>query len=965
MTHHLKHALLLLLLSLANLAAQAQSYVSFERKAAYLPLVAAGKSLPLLVSTDDYPGVVRAATDLQQDLASVTGQRPALLRQAAQAKGAAIVIIGTIGRSPLIAALIKQQKLDVSGVRGKWESSVTQVVANPLPGVAQALVIAGSDRRGTIYGIYELSQQAGVSPWYWWADVPVAHHAAVYVRPGRYLIHEPAVKYRGIFINDEAPAFSGWAKAKFGGANHQVYEHMFELILRLRGNYLWPAMWGNAFNDDDKLNPVKAEEYGIVMGTSHHEPMDRAQQEWKRYGKGEWNYETNAPALREFWKKGIENMGTKETLVTLGMRGDGDVPMAAGTNIKLLESIVHDQRQILTEVTGKPLSQTPQLWALYTEVQQYYDQGMRVPDDVTLLLCDDNYGNTRRLPRPDAPKRSGGYGLYYHYDFNGGPWSYKWINTNQITKVWEQLNQAYTHGVDRIWIMNVGDLKPMEFPISFYFKYAWDPSQLPEAKLPEFARQWAGRQFGPEFAQPIGDLLTTYSDYNGIRKPELLSSNTFSLTSYQEFEQHVARYHQLRTEAEAVNTRLPPAARDAYFETVLHPVQAITNLLDLHLALAKNKWYAAQGRAATATTAAEVKQFYAQDSLLSSYYNHTLAGGKWEHMMDQTHVFYKNWRGPDREVLPTTLSVALPPAPEMAVAVEGSADWWPQATTPAVLPQLNGWQRQPHYLEVFNRGQGTVAYTATSPVPWLKIDRPSGTVAQQERLWVSVDWAAAPAGRQQVPLTLTSPAGQRITVQVPVDNSLTASELKGAGHVAGDGYVSIAADHYTQAIHPGNTSWQVLNHYGRTSTGVTLLPTTAGRQTATATAPHLEYRVYLPEAGPVNLLAYVAPTIDFHNDGGLTYAVAFDDEAPQLVNISAKKPGETVANDNSEKAMMDNIKINQTTHQLATKGAHTLKFWVITPGVVLQKLVIDAGGLRPSYLGPPESYRADQARATE
>ena len=305
-------------------------------------------------------------------------------------------------------------------------------------------------------------------------------------------------------------------------------------------------------------------------------------------------------------------------------------------------------------------------------------------------------------------------------------------------------------------------------------------------------------------------------------------------------------------------------------------------------------------RAATITTAAEVKQFYDQDSLLSHYYNHTLAGGKWDHMMDQPHVFYNGWRGPDREVMPKTMRVTLPPAPEMAVAVEGSADWWPQATTPA--------------------------------------------------------------GRQQVPLTLTGPGGQRITVQVPADNNLTASELRGAGYVAGDGYVSIAADHYTQAIHPGNTSWQVLNHYGRTSTGVTLLLTTAGRQTVTATAPHLEY---LPEAGPVNLLAYVAPTIDFHNDGGLIYAVAFDDEALQFVNLSAKKPAESWVNDNSEKAMKESINFNRTTHQLVAKGTHTLKFWMITSGVVLQKLVIDAGGLRPSYLGPPESYRADQARATE
>ncbi|MFD2720368.1 glycosyl hydrolase 115 family protein [Hymenobacter monticola] len=939
--------------------AWAQSYLAFDDKPAGLVLAADGNAIPLLVSPEDHKGVLRAATDLQHDFQLATGTQPKLLQQRKQLKAKEILIIGTIGKSQLIDQLARRKKLDVSQVQGKWEASVTQTIDKPFPGVARALVIAGSDKRGTIYGIYELSKQLGVSPWYWWADVPVVRHATVAVRPGTYLIHEPAVKYRGIFINDEAPAFSGWAKAKFGGANHQTYEHMFELILRLRGNYLWPAMWGNAFNDDDKLNPVKADEYGVVMGTSHHEPMVRSQKEWERYGKGPWNYETNPVELQKFWRQGIENMGAKESIITMGMRGDGDVPMSAGTNIKLLESIVRDQRTILADVTKRPVETIPQLWALYTEVQQYYDQGMRVPDDVTLLLCDDNYGNIRRLPKPTAPKRSGGYGLYYHFDFNGGPWSYKWINSSQLTKVWEQLHQAYAHGVDRIWIMNVGDLKPLEVPISFYFEYAWDPSRLPAEQLPAYTRQWAGQQFGPALAQPIGDLLTTYSNYSGIRKPDLLSTNTFSLINYQEFEQLTARYHALRDRALQVQAQVPAPSQDAYFEVVQHPIQALTNLLDLHLALAKNKWYAAQGRAAANSQAAEVRRFYVQDSLLSYYYNHTLAGGKWEHMMDQPHVFYRGWRGPDREMMPATLGVTPAPAPEMAVSVEGSTVWWPQAKEAAVLPELNAWQRQPHYLEVFNRGQGSFAYTATSTVPWLKIDQPSGTVAEQERLWLSVDWAVAPAGQRRVPVTLSGPGGQRVVVQVPIDNRQPQAALPGKGHVEGNGYVSISGPHYSRAVQAGATSWQVLENYGRTSTGITLVPGTAPRQEATASAPHLEYQVQLHQAGPVKLRAYLTPTIDFNNAGGLVYAVAFDDEAPQLVNISEHRPGEAWVNDNAEKAMMDNIRTGESAHQLAAPGVHTLKFWVITPGIVLQKLVLDTGGLKDSYLGPPESFRKE------
>ncbi|MFD1875698.1 glycosyl hydrolase 115 family protein [Hymenobacter bucti] len=948
----------ILSLVLWSSVAQAQSYLLFDEKPLELVLAANGKALPLLVSPADYKGVIRATTDLQHDVLLATGTQPELLQQRKLLKGKEVLIIGTIGHSPLVDALVRSKKLDVSQVQGKWEASVTQTIDKPFPGIARALVIAGSDKRGTIYGIYELSEQLGVSPWYWWADVPVVHHQMVAVKPGTYLINEPAVKYRGIFINDEAPAFSGWVKEKFGGANHQAYEKMFELILRLRGNYLWPAMWGNAFNDDDKLNPIKADEYGVVMGTSHHEPMVRSQKEWQRYGKGLWNYERNPAELQKFWQQGIENMGTKESIVTMGMRGDGDVPMAPGTNIALLESIVRDQRKILADVTGRPVETIPQLWALYTEVQQYYDQGMRVPDDVTLLMCDDNFGNIRRLPKSTDPKRAGGYGVYYHLDFNGGPWSYKWINSNQLTKVWEQFHQAYDHGVDRIWVLNVGDLKPMEFPISFYFKYAWDPKQWPAEKLPEFTHQWASQQFGPAHAQQIANLLTTYNDYNGVRKPELLSLNTFSLTNYQEFEHLVERYHILREQAVQVSKQLDSASQDAYFQVVGYPIQALANLMDLHLALGKNKLYASQGRAATRSMAQQVKAFYVQDSLLTYQYNHTLQNGKWNHMMDQPHVFYKTWRGPDgHDELPATLGTTLKGKPEMAVALEGSTAWWPLAKEAAVLPELNAWQNQPHYLEIFNRGRDSFAYTATTPVSWLKIDKPRGTIAQQERLWLRVDWATAPAGKCQVPVTISGSGSQRIVVQVPIDNRNPQAALTGKGYVEGNGYVSISGPHYTRAIQSATTSWQVLDNYGRTSTGITLVPATAPQQEPTASAPHLEYQVVLHQAGPVKLQAYFTPSIDTNNAGGLVYAVAFDDEKPQLLNLSQHRPGETWANDNSETAMMDNIRTMASNHQLATPGVHTLKFWVITPNIVLQKLVLDTGGLKESYLGPPESFR--------
>jgi hypothetical protein len=312
-------------------------------------------------------------------------------------------------------------KLNVAELSGKWEKFIIQTIERPLPNIDRALVIVGSDKRGTIYGAFDLSAQIGVSPWSWWADVPVARRTDLYVLPGVHTAGEPAVKYRGIFINDEAPALSGWANEQFGGFNHQFYDRVFQLVLRLKGNYLWPAMWGRAFYDDDPMNPQLADEYGVVIGTSHHEPMMRAHAEWSRYGEGPWNYETNAERLQQFWKLGVERMGDFESIVTIGMRGDGDEPMSEAANISLLERIVADQRSLLAEATSGDAAETPQLWALYKEVQESYDKGMRAPDDVTLLLCDDNWGNIRKLPTVGAAERDGGYGIYYHVEYVGDP----------------------------------------------------------------------------------------------------------------------------------------------------------------------------------------------------------------------------------------------------------------------------------------------------------------------------------------------------------------------------------------------------------------------------------------------------------------------------------------------------------------------------------------------------------------
>jgi hypothetical protein len=914
--------------------------LSFTNGAGYFAVSSNGTSTALYTTDTEFPGVALAIKSLQNDIKSVTNSSPGIVSKIGAEKQ--LIIIGTIGKNGLIDKMIKQGKINAGSIIGKWEAHITQVVDNPAPGIKKALVIVGSDKRGTIYGIYDLSAQIGVSPWYWWADVPIPHHDNLFITPGKYVEKGPAVKYRGIFINDEAPAFSGWAKEKFGGANHLVYEKMFELILRLKGNYLWPAMWGNAFNDDDKLNPVLADKYGVVMGTSHHEPMDRAQQEWKRYGSGAWNYETNGPVLRDFWRKGIENMGSKETIVTVGMRGDGDMPMTEGSNIALLEKIVKDQRQIIVNVTGKDAAQTPQMWALYKEVQAYYDKGMRVPDDVTLLLCDDNWGNIRKLPKLGAPARKGGYGIYYHFDYVGDPRNYKWVNTNQISKTWEQMHLAYEYNARQVWIVNVGDLKPMEFPISFFLDYAWSPDKWPASSLNNYTQQWAAQQFGTAHAAEITRILNLYTKFNSRRKPELLNDSTYSLVNYNEFENVVKEYENLRATATRLSAKLPEQFKDAYYQLVLHPVEACANLYEMYYYTAKNKLYAIQQRAATNAMADSARKCYQRDSLISDYYNKIMANGKWDHMMDQTHIGYTYWQQPEHNKLPDLKTIQLPAESQMGVSIDGAE----LLLTKGPLSLFEG-EKQKHYIEIFNKGRGSFDYKVWLKANYITIGPAKGNIIDERRLWINVDWTKAPKGISKVPVIIEG-NNQKVALEVLINKTLSAHA---SGFYEENGIISIEAEHYAKVVGNKNVAWTIIPGYGRTLSGVMPTPVTAKSQIPGGNGPHLEYTINLSDTGRVEVEAYISPAIDFTNTHGLRYAVSIDSEQPKVININADQSPKAWSSDVS-----NNIKKLTSIHRIGKTGRHVLKYWIIDPGVVLQKFVINCGGEKPSYLGPPESF---------
>lgn len=917
-------------------------------------LIQNGQPLPLLVSAEDHAGVRRVADHLRDDFERVCGRRPDLYGDRAVAGPLPLaLIVGTLGQSPLIDQLVTSGKLDTSSLSGRREKFIRLGVPAPLPGVARALVIVGSDKRGTIYGMYELSRELGVSPWYWWADVPVSQRSDFSICAAPFTLGEPKVQYRGIFINDEAPALAGWAQERYGGFNARFYDQVFELILRLRGNYLWPAMWGRAIYDDDPQSPRLADEYGIVIGTSHHEPLMRAHVEWERYGNGPWNYDTNAEALRAFWRQGIARMGTNESIITLGMRGDGDEPMSEAANIALLERIVADQRRIISEQTGKPAAHTPQVWALYKEVQEYYDRGMTVPDDVTLLLCDDNWGNIRRLPPPNAPPRTGGYGIYYHYDYVGGPRNYKWLNTNPLPRIWEQMHLAYEQGVRKIWIVNVGDIKPMEFPTSFFLDYAWNPEAWPLERLPEYAPQWASEQFGPDQAREIGELLAAYAKFNGRRKPELLDATTYSLTNYAEASRALRDYQQLAQRSRAVYDQIPAQARDAYYQLVHFPILAGANLYELYVTAGYNRLYASQGRARTNSLAGRVQTLFEQDSLLTRAFHTELAGGKWNHMMSQTHIGYTYWQQPPHNSAPRTERLQLPEPAAMGVALPGTEQWWPAADAPAVLPDFDAWHRPTYTVDIFNRGQTAFSYHVEDSPDWLLLHPASGQVDDQVSMSVRIDWARLPATAGKASFTLVGSEGSRVSVQIRLQHYPAGAR----GFVEANGYIAIEAPHFDESQAVAAAEWKIIPDLGRTLGAVSPFPVDAAARRPAIDAPWIAYDIHTRSSGRFPVTLYLSPTLNFHATEGLRIALSVDERPPVWINMHSR---ENFPDWNA--AVADNIVRATATLDFGAAGNHRLRVWMVDPAVVLQRIVIETGGLRPSYLGPPESARAAESR---
>ncbi|MCU0777289.1 MAG: glycosyl hydrolase 115 family protein [Akkermansiaceae bacterium] len=951
----------------ASAAAVAGEYVTGTPAADRFPLADAETTAGIHVSENDWKVAEIAAADLAADVERVTGRRPELNRTTDRLP-ANTVLIGTIGRSRAIDGLIAAGKLDVGGLAGQWESFVIEMVADPLPGVARGLVIAGSDRRGTAYGVYELSRRIGVSPWYWWADVTPQRRNALHVSAERLRVGPPAVKYRGIFINDEMWGIRPWAEKTFApdegrGLGPKTHAKIFELLLRLRANHLWPAMHRDTipFNTYPRNKQV-ADDYAIVMGSSHIEPMLRNNMhgaEWDREGGGDWNYLTNRDAILRYWERRIQANGRYENLYTLGMRGKDDEPMYAGgtlaDRVALLERIFRDQRSILTRHIDPDPAKIPQVFIPYTEVLGMYEAGMKVPDDVILCWPDDNFGYLRRLPTEEERKRPGGSGVYYHLQWlNGATTAYTWLNTMPLALMATEMHKAWQYGADKLWVLNVGDIKPAEIGTEFFLDMAWNPAKRLPGDTRSFLTEWAARDLDERLAGEIAAIIGEYYQLGFTRRPEHLVQYRkdmpleYSWFSHDHFgdeaERRLERYEAIANHAERIHQEIPIERKDAFFQLVLYPVSCAALINEKVICADKSMHHAARGRAVAAAYARRAEAAAARIIDLTDHYNDSLpvAGAKWRHMMSPAPGPWGNQRHQFEMPPLGRFDGAGPPA--LDVAAEGG-----QA---GVVADLSVYTRGRRFIDLFNKGTGGIEWRAIPTEPWLTLDQQAGRFTKSQRLWVSVDWSSAPKGTGVEGAIEITGNGGSARVRVPVFHPAEPSRDQVAGFVESHGCVSMEAEHFTRRRDQGGAAWRVVKGLGRSGDSVTVFPATAASRTGPeeilSNSPALEYDMHLFSHGELELHIDCLPGHPVAPGRGVRLAVGVDGAAPVILAGPPPRYPQDV---------LTNLRRFTTTLAIDRPGRHTLAVWMVDPGVIIDKITLHTRKPVDSYLGPPESFR--------
>ncbi|MCG4859734.1 glycosyl hydrolase 115 family protein [Alistipes onderdonkii] len=975
----MKHLILMLSALVAVSAGHAQVAVhekSPKTKYAFT-LASPRQTAAILYDASDAAVVKRAAELFAADVEAVTGRRPQVTSATGETGPA--VIVGTVGGSALIRRLAEAGKIDTAPLEGAWERYLIQTVANPLPGIRKALVIAGSDRRGAAYGLFTLSELIGVSPWYWWADVPVKKHAALHVDAPPTYSQTPSVRYRGIFLNDEDWGLTPWASQTFeperGNIGPRTYAKVCELLLRLKANYLAPAMHpvSTSFNQIPE-NKLVADTFAIVMGSTHCEPLLlNTASEWDTQTMGPWNYDKNKEGINRVLTQRVRENSPYENVYTLALRGLHDGAMSTTLpmheKVRMLQQALLDQRRILAENIDRPVETVPQAFTPYKEVLEIYSNGLELPDDITIVWPDDNYGYMKRLSGVREQRRTGRSGVYYHVSYLGVPHSYLWFSTTPPSLMYEELRKAYDTTADRLWLVNCGDLKGSEMQVSLFLDMAWDIGRFTADNVVTYPARWLAGIFGEAYYDRLEAMTREHLRLAFPRKPEYmgwgyhwnrfdhnceqLTDTDFSFTNYDEAQRRLEAYRQLGARAEALLHEIGDEARPAFYQLVYYPLRGAELMNRMTLGGQRNRWYARQGRAATNAVRDEVQRCYDSLQVITRGYN-SLLGGKWNHMMSMR----QNYDGVSAYFnLPHLATHDAAGAPRLALQVAGEDVTGARAFH--ALPAFDNYLRRTYPVEIYNRGGGTLAWTAHASEPWVVLSKSAGKTADEERITVGIDWEKAPSGNA-VPAQIVFRAGEqseKVLVSLFNPTAPSRAELRGI-YVENNGCVSIPAAGCHRVRENDRIKITVVEDLGIEGPALQLGDPTAPLQIfRSRDVPCAEYDFYAFDAGSVDVYTYVLPTFPLHADRDFRigentntdtkYSVQIDDGALATPSSSHVEYSQVWF-----ESVLRNCAVNKSTLHIDKPGRHTLRIRVGDPGIVLQKIVLDFGGMKRSYLGP-------------
>ena len=951
----------------------------------------------ILVEENAYEGVRLIGDTIAEDMSLITGNTPDIITSPADAPER-LILAGTEGLSPALESLETSGKLSLSGIKGKREVFQLEIINDPFPDhpqIRELFVIAGSDKRGTIYGMFRLSELCGVSPLVYFGDAyPLKREDLEIKQDVPFISKEPSVRYRGFFINDEWPAFGNWCTERFGGINALAYRKIFELLLRLKGNYMWPAMWNSSFSEDGPglENAELADKLGVVMGLSHHEPMCRAGVEWQRkyreYGEDPtWSFISNEEAITAFWRDGVIRNRPFENVITIGMRGENDSKLmpenaTLSDNIEVIKKAIRAQHRLIKENVNEDLAKVPRMLAIYKEVEDYFEgdetcEGLKDWDeikDVIFLLSDDNHGNLRGLPRDGGKDHPGGYGMYYHFDYHGAPISYEWTNCVRLTKTWEQMSQAYEAGVRDMWIVNVGDIKCVEYPLCFFMDLAFDYEHYGEKNpnvTERYLEDWIDRQFGECINAGQKDKLMRvidgYTKWNAIRTPETMRDGIFDPVHFNECERVKEEVDSLLKTAFELKEELSGDALKAYESMVFYYAAASLNLISAYMDRGLNRLLAERGCIHSKIYADSMMEKLKRDPVLVEEF-HRFNDGKWNHCLSSAHTGFRSWD--DRDWTYPVAEIVTPVHGAKAlISFRGSerfhlgAHW--QDREPLVNDDLTRPDVDRILLDLDSRGDVSYSYRAVFESTWLSCDKCEGRVDTDTEgratLYFTADRKNI-TGRKECP----------VRIEISFDNGMkTSSDLliiaedAGPGYgpeenvfIEKQGYCCIQAEHFRDKYDTDEGAFLVVRHLGREHSAIKAFPSMMTYPDPKS-APSVTYSFIAAESGTYELQLYMLSRNPAVIGTRLKFAVSVNGGVPaDTFGVKEGYYTEWTDRDWSE-GVLNSIRI-VTVKLPVNSGRNDITIHAGEPGVIIEKLVLHPEGkpVPGSYLGPPESPHA-------